>query len=50
MTRTRGLLMALLVGTMPTVGAALAAVESEGGGKVPPDMSQGSSSTPSDPT
>ena len=48
MTRTRVLLMALVVGSLPTVGAALAAVESESGGQVPPDMSQGSSSTPSE--
>ena len=45
MTYTRGLLMALLVGTMPMVGAALAAVESEGGGRVPPDMSEGAGAT-----
>jgi hypothetical protein len=41
MTRTRVLLMALVVGTLPTVGSALAGVESEGGGRVPPDMSPG---------
>jgi hypothetical protein len=41
MTRTRVLLMALVVGTLPTVGSALAGVESEGGSRVPPDMSPG---------
>lgn len=41
MRRSRFLLAALLVGSLPTVGSALAGVESEGGGRVPPDMSQG---------
>lgn len=42
MTPTRALLLAMLVATVPTAGTALAGVESEGGGRVPPDMSQGS--------
>jgi|SRR5687768_11532926 len=45
MTRTRVLLMALVVGTLPTVGPALAGVESEDGGRVPPDMGQGAGGT-----
>ena len=45
MTRKRALLLAVLVGTLPTVGVALAGVESEGSGNVPPDMSQGAGGT-----
>jgi hypothetical protein len=45
MTRTRALLVALLVGTLPTVGVALAGVESEGSSNIPPDMSQGAGGT-----
>lgn len=48
MTRSRIFLVALIVGSLPTVGLALAGVESEGGGLVSPDMSEGSSSTPSE--
>ena len=40
MTRTGLLFAALLVGALPTVGSVFASVESEGGGRVPPDMSQ----------
>jgi hypothetical protein len=40
MTRTKILFAAVLVGALPTVGSGFAAVESEGGAKVPPDMTQ----------
>ncbi len=45
MSPTQMFLAALLVGAMPAVGSALAAGESGG---VPPDMSEGASSTPSE--
>ena len=41
---TRAVLMALVVGALPPIGAAFAAVESEGGG-IPPDMSEGAGGT-----
>ena len=40
MTRTEIVFAALLVGALPTVDSAFAGVESEGGGRVPPDMTQ----------
>jgi hypothetical protein len=40
MRRTEILFAALLVGALPMTGSGFAAVESEGGGRVPPDMSQ----------
>lgn len=45
MTRTRALLAALVVSSLPTIGV-FAAVEESGSG-IPPDMSKESSSTPS---
>ena len=47
MTRTRLFLAALLVSALPTVGTAIAAVEESGAG-IPPDMSNDSSTTPSE--
>jgi len=47
MTRTQLFLAALLVSALPTVGTAIAAVEESGAG-IPPDMSNDSSTTPSE--